>query len=154
MGAELEGADFSTASADEATRDQMRSALLPVGSAPRLSEDELRRRLREHAEWVQSLGQAGHRLELEGFDLSGLDLHGANLALARLSRCLMARANLKSAFLLAANLSGTNLSEADLTAADLRGADFREAHQRGLISIGALVGDIPGLPLATRGLRS
>src|SRR6185295_10269498 len=78
-GAEMEGADFSAAAAvDEATRDQVLAASLPVGSSPRLAENEVRRRLGEHAQWVDSLGQTGHRLDLEGFDLSGFDFRGVN----------------------------------------------------------------------------
>ncbi|HEY4161604.1 MAG TPA: pentapeptide repeat-containing protein, partial [Dongiaceae bacterium] len=83
----------------------------------------------------------------------GFDLSGTNLALAKLERCLLTRTKLKHAWLLAADLNGANLSEADLTAADLRGADFRDSHQRGLICPDARTGDIPGLSLATRGLR-
>jgi uncharacterized protein YjbI with pentapeptide repeats len=154
-GAEMEGADFSGAAmVDDATRDQVMAASLPVGSAPRLSEGEVRKRLGDHAQWVDSLGRTGRRLELEGFDLSGFDLHGVNLAAAKLVRCLLARANLKHAWLLATDFHGTNLSEADLTAADLRGADFSDTHQRGLILPGARTGDIPGLSLTTRGLRT
>ena len=150
----MEGADFTGASIDESTRDQVLSASLPIGSAPRLGETEIRRRIGHHAEWVESLGRSGHRLELEGFDLSGLDLRGANLAAAKLDRCLLARTNLKNAWLLAVSFSGANLCEANLSAADLRGADFRDSHQRGLILPGARTGAIPGLQLATRGLRS
>jgi uncharacterized protein YjbI with pentapeptide repeats len=153
-GAELDGADFSTAAAvDEATRDQVMAASLPVGSAPRLSDPEIRRRLGEHAQWIDSLGQAGRRLDLAGFDLSGFDLRGVNLSAASLSRCLLTRANLMKARLIAADLHGANLSEADLSDADLRGADFSDAHQRGLIMQGARTGLIPGLDLTTRGLR-
>jgi uncharacterized protein YjbI with pentapeptide repeats len=154
-GAELEGADFTAAAmVDEATRDQVLAASLPVGSAPRLTEQEVRKRLGDHAQWVDSLGRTGHRLELEGFDLSGFDLRGVNLAAAKLVRCLLTRTNMKSAWLLATDLHGTNLSEANLTAADLRGADFSDTHQRGLILPGARTGGIPGLPLTTRGLRT
>jgi uncharacterized protein YjbI with pentapeptide repeats len=153
-GAELEGADFTAAAmVDEATRDQVMAASLPVGSAPRLTEQEVRKRLGDHAQWIDSLGRTGRRLELEGFDLSGFDLRGVNLAAAKLVRCLLTRTNMKSAWLLATDLHGTNLSEADLTAADLRGADFSDTHQRGLILPGARTGGIPGLPLTTRGLR-
>jgi len=152
-GADMEGADFTGAAVDESTRDQVLAASLPIGSAPRLSADEIRRRLGQHAAWVDSLGHAGSRLELDGFDLSGLDLRGANLAAAKLNRCLLTRTNLKQAWLLAVSFSGANLCEADLSAADLRGADFSDSHQRGLIMPGARTGEIPGLLLATRGLR-
>jgi len=153
-GAELEGANFSTAaSVDDATRDQVMAASLPVGSAPRLSDPEIRKRLTEHEQWIDSLGQNGRRLELIGFDLSGYDLRGVNLSAAGLGRCLLTRVNLKHARLIATDLQGANLSEADLTDADLRGADFSEAHQRGMIMPGARTGYIPGLDLTTRGLR-
>lgn len=151
--AELEGADFSLASLDQATGDQVRAAALPIGSAPRLSDAEFAHRLAQHALWVDSLGQAGQRLELDGFDLSGANLRGANLAAARLDHCLLARANLQQAWLLATDLHGANLSEADLSDADLRGADFSESHQRGLVLPGARTGAIPGLSLMTKGLR-
>jgi uncharacterized protein YjbI with pentapeptide repeats len=151
----MEGADFSAAAAvDEATRDQVLAASLPVGSSPRLAENEVRRRLGEHAQWVDSLGQTGHRLDLEGFDLSGFDFRGVNLAAARLARCLLTRANLKDAWLLATDLHGANLSDANMTSADLRGADLSDTHQRGLILPGAKTGHIPGLSLTTRGLRA
>ena len=46
------------------------------------------------------------------------------------------------------------MSEADLSGADLRGADLREAHQRGLTADEAKTGEIPGIGMKTRGLRS
>lgn len=152
--AELEEADFSHASVDQITRDQVRAAQLPIGSAPRLSQGEVTERLGQHARWVDTLGQAGQRLELEGFDLSGLDLSRTNLAAARLVGCRLTRTNLRRAWLLAAELQGANLSEADMSGADLRGADLRDAHQRGLAASDVKTGEIPGLGVKTRGLRS
>lgn len=150
---ELEGADFALAVVDQLTRDQVRAAQLPVGSAPRISADEMKERLGQHARWVDSLGRAGRRLELEGFDLSGLDLSRTNLAAARLVGCRLARTKLKRAWMLATDLQGANLTEADISEADLRGANLSDAHQRGLEIDGVKTGEIPGLGLQTKGLR-
>jgi len=101
-----------------------------------LSEAGLSKILKEHKDWLSSLGEHGARANLSGADLreanlSEADLSLANLREANLSRAFLSGANLSGADLSLANLNWVKLGGAELIGAKLRGADLNGAHLNG-----------------------
>jgi len=91
-----------------------------------ISEEELKKVIAAHKEWVESEGKEGKRADLSRTDLSKANLIGAVLRGADLKK-----ANLQGAHLWKANLREANLEKADLREAILHKANLQEANLRG-----------------------
>ena len=102
-----------------------------------MRQEELKEKLELHLKWIESNGQRGERLVLQGVDLSKADLRGADLRGADLYGADLYGADLYGADLIGADLSGSNLSKANLNGADLRGADLYGADLYGADLYGA-----------------
>jgi len=87
--------------------------------------NDLADRLRQHALWVESGGERGEQLDLDGADLGRKDMGGAVLQQARFRRCRLTGVDLTEADLELADLSWSDLSNAKLVRANLSGATLR-----------------------------
>lgn len=91
----------------------------------KITDEELKQILEEHALWIESNHKEGKCADLSGFDLSNRDFRGANLKYANLSH-----ANLNHVDLSHANLSHVYLRHADLTGANLNGTYLTHTNLR------------------------
>lgn len=116
-----------------------------------MNTETLNQHLKAHRQWLESGGNEGERLILQGVNLSDLTLRGvrlesasirgcdlyetdlanANLRGAILHQCDLRKANLRGARLNCASLRGVSLSFTDLSQSDLRGADLFGTDLRG-----------------------
>lgn len=83
-----------------------------------VSEDVLRRALRQHAIWLRSAGRRGKRLDLSNKFIENMDLSNADM------RCAM----LRNAQFNCVNMPGINLAGADLDGALICGSNMRGAN--------------------------
>lgn len=120
-GAQLEGAYTFGVQASGETAELLQS----VGTAAARPVDDLEDLLRLHAEWVDSNGEAGTQIDLDGSDLSGRSMVGAKLQQARFRRCCMTGVDLTDADLELADLSWSELSNSKLRRANLSGTTLR-----------------------------
>lgn len=97
------------ADVEDSTSKVASPANVPYGS---VSDDELKRRLDDHREWVESEGKCGQRAEFHHVDLSGRILAGLNLRNAQFQ---------------GSSLRGTHLQHSDLQSANFGNADLRDA---------------------------
>jgi len=67
--------------------------------------------LAAHAEWLESDGQSGIRLNLTAADLRGANLHGVFLNGADLTEAYLYGVNLRNAYLSDADLTGAKLTD-------------------------------------------
>ena len=93
----------------------------------KITEEELKTILEQHALWLNGNEKEGKCADLTGANLTRADLTSADLAFANLTGANLTGANLSGANLRRANLSGANLTRADLSVADLRGANLTGA---------------------------
>jgi len=154
LGARMAGARFVGATMDATSLQSVDRLTVEIDPARAVPATELQARLTAHAEWIDSLGQKGVRLDLSHCDLRGLDLSGANLSAADLRGALLANVTCAKARLLYTDLAGANLCGAKLNSSDLRGANFTGAFQRDLALEEARIGAMPYVDgVETRGLR-
>jgi uncharacterized protein YjbI with pentapeptide repeats len=107
----------------------------------RVPEEELRRFLEQHEEWLDTHGRSGKRADLHQTNLSGLPLSGRRLSRANLRGASLRKADLRGADLSRADLSDADLSDADLQGADLSEANLQEAELRGAKLCNAVLQD-------------
>jgi Uncharacterized low-complexity proteins len=93
-------------------------------------DDDLRDILRDHNQWIESLGRIGVRADLSRYDLTEAGLEGAELSAALMSLSLLRQGNLNKANLAMADLSASNAPDVMAKSADLRGVSFAEANLR------------------------
>jgi len=154
VGARLAGASFVGSSMDAASLKAIDPLTVEIAPAKPIDRGELRLRMKAHADWVDSLGKQGKRLDLSHRDLRASDFIGANLSAAIFRGALLANVNCRDARLIYTDLSGANLSGATLTRADLRGANFTGAFQRDMVLDSTKIGPMPYVDgVVTRGLR-
>jgi len=106
-----------------------------------MDKAKLKKILKDHSNYLESVGKKGSKADLSNADLMGADLRGADLRDADLRDSDLSNANLWDADLMGANLmsadlsnaklGNTNLSNANLKAANLMGADLIGADLRG-----------------------
>ena len=94
-----------------------------------VSEEELKRILADHREWLDTRFEKDVRGKRA--DLSRADLQGANLERANLQGANLKRANLQGANLTVANLERADLRDANLERAILFGANLQRASLSG-----------------------
>ena len=90
----------------------------------KITEEELKEILEQHALWLDSNGKEGKCADLSDADLRRANLYYANLRCADLTDADLSYANLRCANLYVADLSGANLYGAYLTGVDLIGANL------------------------------
>ena len=123
----------------------------------KITEEELKTILEQHALWLDSDEIEGkfadlryanlYRANLSGANLTRANLYGANLYCANLTSANLYRANLSGANLYRANLTGSNLYRANLTGANLNFADLtntildeKEQCRKGIVLTEPIVG--------------
>lgn len=153
-GAIMIDSDFFGAVLDKSMEGKIDMNVVKGPKFRKLDAAALEEILKQHAAWVLSEGKLGKRADLAHADLSGLDFSKRILALADFTGAKLAEARFDGACLMAAVFQDANMSRAKLIAADLRGADFRAAHQRDLDLSDCVIGEVPGVALATRGLAA
>jgi uncharacterized protein YjbI with pentapeptide repeats len=99
-----------------------------TGTAPQLQKPspELQARFRAHQCWIETNGEAGERLSLEGFVFEGLDLRAISFRFAELA---------------CTNWVDCALDECDYSHADLEGALFRDCSLTRACFDEAILGD-------------
>ncbi|CAK0744709.1 secreted effector protein PipB2 [Azospirillaceae bacterium] len=90
----------------------------------------------KHAEWIDSGGKNGSRLDFDGVRISDVSLAGRNLAGARLRRCALngidlTGANFDMVDMAYSDLRNSNLELASLKGTTLRGANLARARMAG-----------------------
>lgn len=99
-------------------------ALAPkTGTVERVTRKDLREIVDNHALWLDSQGDAGHRA-----DVSGKSLDYAELVDARLANAVLHKTTLKGADLTLADLRGATLVQANMAEASLLGTQFLQAN--------------------------
>ena len=147
VGAELSGAHLDNVKLDNtvieisrlssAQRDQVGSIDgIVKPSYSDISESAIEQAVREHAEWIESGGKNGNRIELEGARIVSFSFRGKVLAGARFRRCSFAGLDMSGVVLDMADLSyadltHSNLEKASLKGTTLRGADLSNSNMAG-----------------------
>ena len=147
VGAELSGAHLDNIKLDNtvieisrlspAQRDQVGSIDgIVKPSYSDISEAAIELAVSNHAEWIETGGKSGKRLELEGVRITSYSFCGKSLAGARFRRCSfngldMSSIVLDMADLTNADLTHTNLKSASLKGTTLRGADLSNSNMTG-----------------------
>lgn len=90
--------------------------------------DAIQLALKKHADWIESGGEKGARIDFDGADISSVSFKGANISGARLRRCSLKGANLTGAVIDLADMTYSDLSYANLTEASIRGTTLRGAN--------------------------
>ena len=95
-----------------------------------MNENELKKILKLHKQWLKTNGSKGQKADLSYANLSEANLSGANLSEANFRNADLWGADLRSANLSDANLSDANLSYVNLSYANLSYANLSEANLR------------------------
>lgn len=154
-GADLSGADVTGASLKDAvmigakteswnaTRTNLSGVLTDKAAGTDilgLPYDEM---IRDHAAWVDSVGQAGKPSIFDKADLRGLkSIKGLNLAALSAKNAVFYGLDMRNVQLQGAHLEGADLRNCDLSGADLRGAQMIGVRLDGANLEGANVGPL------------
>jgi uncharacterized protein YjbI with pentapeptide repeats len=103
-----------------------------------------------HAQWLESGGKSGRKIDETGMNLAGAALNDLNLAKGQFvgttfTKANLAGTNLSGGDFSGANLEGANLTDTDFTYADLIAANLNGASQTGIKLAGAKLADTRGL---------
>lgn len=101
-----------------------------------ISTADIELAVNKHIKWIESGGNEGGRLELEGVCVKAFSFQDKNLAGARFRRCSFSGIDLSSVILDMADLSyadltHTNLKNASLKGTTLRGTDLSNSNMHG-----------------------
>jgi uncharacterized protein YjbI with pentapeptide repeats len=124
------GADLTGAITDE-----------NVGKPISALEEPLAKLIKEHRNWVATVGKQGRQLDLSGYDLRillslsgerltavrsvGARFCGMDLTEVQMQSAVLDKSDFRSCFLRGADFRGSSMREVKMGHADLRNADFR-----------------------------
>ena len=134
-GAVLDGARFNEAdvtttvfAGSDVSKAFMSGARLPRSLSS--LDQSIQDIVRDHREWVASLGKSGRQADLSRVDLRDVKLDGMDFSAAKFETAMLMAASFRGVILTMADLGACCAIDCILAGADCRGANFRHASLR------------------------